>query len=57
MYKEIIIEDIDILIDRLRYLKTFLVEKVTEENELQFLSKISITHTDIQELNKKLKYK
>ena len=56
-YKELIINDIVTLIDKLEYLKTFLNEKVNDENELDILSKISIIHTDIQLISKKLNYK
>ena len=56
-YKELIINDIVTLIDRLEYLKTFLNEKVTNENDLEILSKFSTIHTDIQIISGKLNYK
>lgn len=56
-YKQLIIEDIAILIDRLEYLKEFMEDKLKEDEEISFIGKINVIHTDIQLLSKKLNYK
>jgi len=57
LYKDKMVEDVSTLIDRLEYLKTFLEEKVTDENELKVIDSMCVAYTDIQLLSSKLKYK
>lgn len=56
-YKEMILEDIDALIDKLDYLKNFIENNLKEEDEIKFFGKINVIHTDIQILSNKLNYK
>lgn len=56
-YKEMILEDIDGLIDKLNHLKDFMENKLKEEDEVKFIGGISVIYTDIQLLSKKLNYK
>lgn len=56
-YKEMILEDIDALIDKLDYLKKFIENNLKEEDEIKFIGKINVIHTDIQILSNKLNYK
>lgn len=56
-YKEMILEDIDALIDKLDYLKKFIENNLKEEDEIKFFGKINVIHTDIQILSNKLNYK
>ena len=56
-YKEMILENIDGLIDKLNHLKDFMENKLKEEDEVKFIGGISVIHTDIQLLSKKLNYK
>lgn len=56
-YKEMILEDIGSLIDKLDYLKKFIENNLKEEDEIKFFGKINVIHTDIQILSNKLNYK
>lgn len=56
-YKEMILEDIGSLIDKLDYLKNFIENNLKEEDEIKFFGKINVIHTDIQILSNKLNYK
>lgn len=56
-YKQRILKDIDGLIDKLNYLKNFMENDLKEDNELEFINKINVIHTDIQLLSNKLNYK
>jgi hypothetical protein len=55
--KENAISDINELIDRLEYLRNFIDEKISDDNDLEFFGKINTIHTDIQLLSGKLNYK
>ena len=49
------IVNVDDLIDRLQYLKSFVNDKV-DEDDINFFGKINTVYTDIQLLSGKLKY-
>ncbi len=55
--KDHAISDINELIDRLEYLRDFIDEKISDDNDLEFFGKINTIHTDIQLLSGKLNYK
>jgi len=55
--KDHAISDINELIDRLEYLRNFIDEKISDDNDLGFFGKINTIHTDIQLLSGKLNYK
>jgi hypothetical protein len=54
--KNMTIEDISELIDRLNYLRDF-IEKRISDDDIMFFSKINTIHTDVKLLSSKLKYK
>jgi len=49
-----LIEDINLLVDRLEYLKKFIIDNI-KEDDLDFFRKINTINTDIKLLSKKLK--
>lgn len=51
-----VIEDIDTLVERLEYMKQFIITNI-KEDDLDFYKNIVRVHTDIQLLSGKLKHK
>ncbi len=54
--KENAISDINVLIDRLEYLRNFIDENISDD-DIKYFGKINTIHTDIQLLSGKLNYK
>jgi hypothetical protein len=54
--KNMTIEDISELVDRLNYLRDFIEKKISDD-DIMFFSKINRIHTDVKLLSSKLKYK
>lgn len=54
--KIMVTSDISELIDRLEHLKSFIEDKISDD-DIKFFSQINTIHTDIKLLSGKLKYK